>query len=90
MSAVYVPSGIAFGVTLIPPKPVSPFRNVKVERYAPGGGSNLVGDVGEVVVEEHALMSKVQTMRGEVKRINPSRVTAVAHTGLFICISLCS
>ena len=39
MSAVYVPSAIAFGVTLMPPNPVSPFRKVKLERYVPGGGS---------------------------------------------------
>jgi hypothetical protein len=54
--AANVPSGIAVGETLIPPNPVSPFRNVKVDRYVPGGGSNLVGDVGE----EHAPMSIVQ------------------------------
>jgi hypothetical protein len=84
MSAVYVPSGIAFGVTLMPPNPVSPFRKVKVERYVPGGGSSLVGDVGEDVAEEHAPMSSAQTMRGAVKRIDPSRGTAVAHTGLFV------
>jgi hypothetical protein len=84
MSAVYVPSGIAFGVTLIPPKPVSPFRNVKVERYAPGGGSSLLGDVGEDVAEEHALMSSAQTKREAVERIHPSLSTAVAQTGLFV------
>jgi hypothetical protein len=89
MSAVNVPSGIAFGVTLIPPKPVSPLRNVNVERYVPGGGSNRVLDDGEVVVEEHALMSKVQTMSGAVKRINRSRGTAVAHISVFIGMSLC-
>jgi hypothetical protein len=29
-------------------------------------------------------MSKVQMMRGAVKRIDPSRGTAVAHTRLFV------
>jgi len=84
MSAVSVPSGTAFGVTLMPPNPVSPFKAVKVERYAPGGGSNLVGDVGEDVVEEHAPMSSAQTMNGAVKRCDPSRRAAVANTGLFV------
>ena len=32
MSAVNVPSGIAFGVTLIPAKPASPLRAAKMER----------------------------------------------------------
>jgi hypothetical protein len=50
MSAAKVPSGTAFGVTLMPPNPPSPFRGVKVERYVPGGGSSLVGEV----VDEHA------------------------------------
>jgi hypothetical protein len=68
----------------MPPNPVSPFRKVKVERYVPGGGSSLVGDVGEDVAEEHAPMSSAQTMRGAVKRIDPSRGTAVTHTGLFV------
>src|SRR5438477_12937812 len=67
MSAVNVPSGIALGVTLMPPNPPSPFRNMKVERYVPGGGSSLVGDVAE----EHAPMSMVQRMRGTAKRIDP-------------------
>jgi hypothetical protein len=53
--AANVPSGIAVGETLIPPNPVSPFRNVKVDRYVPGGGPKLVGEVGE----EHAPMSIV-------------------------------
>jgi hypothetical protein len=73
MSAVYVPSVIAFGVTLMPADPVSPFRGVKVARYAPGGGSNLVGDIVEGVVLEHAPFSSVQTMR-----------RALAHTHLFV------
>ena len=73
MSAVYVPSGIAFGVTLMPANPASPFRDVKVERYVPGGGSSLVGDIVEEVALEHAPMSSVQRMR-----------RAVAHTGRFV------
>ena len=84
MSAVNVPSGIAFGVTLMPANPASPLRDVKVERYVPGGGSSLEGDVGEDVAEEHAPMSSVQTMKGAVNRIDPSRSPAVAHTGLFV------
>jgi len=84
MSAVNVPSGMAFGVTLMPAKPVSPFRDVKVERYAPGGGSNFVGDVGRAVVDEHAPMSSVPAMRDAVKRIEPGRSITVAHTGLFV------
>ena len=86
MSAVNVPSGIAFGVTLMPANPVSPFEDVKVDRYAPGGGSNFVGDVGEDMVEEHAPMNSAQTMRRAVKKIDPSRSTAVAHTGLFVIV----
>src|SRR4051794_13946136 len=84
MSAVNVPSGIAFGVTLMPANPVSPFRGVKVERYAPGGGSSFVGDVGRAVVEEHAPMRSVQTMTGAVNRSDPSRSTNVPHTGLLV------
>jgi hypothetical protein len=67
MSAVNVPSGIAFGVTLMPANPVSPFRDVKEERYIPGGGSNLVGDMVEDVVE-HAPRNSVQMMRRAVRR----------------------
>jgi hypothetical protein len=75
---------------LMPANPVSPFSAVNVERYAPGGGSSFVGDVGEDVAEEHPPMSSGQTMRGAVKRIDPSRSTAVAHTGLFVIgISSC-
>jgi hypothetical protein len=84
MSAVNVPSGIAFGVTLMPANPVSPFRAMKVDRYVPGGGSNLAGGVVGDVVDEHAPMSTAQTMRGAVKRIDPSRVTTFANTGLFV------
>ena len=83
MSAVNVPSGIAFGVTLMPAKPVSPFRAVKVERYVPGGGSNFVGDGAEDVVEEHAPISRVQTMIGTVMRIDRSH-------GAAPCIQVCS
>ena len=43
-----------------------------------------MGDVGEDVAEEHAPMSSVAKMRGAVKRIDPSRRTAVAHKGLFV------
>jgi RNA polymerase sigma factor (TIGR02999 family) len=81
MSAAIVPSGIALGVMLMPANPVSPFRAVNVERYAPGGGSNFVGDVGEVV---HAPISSVHAMRGAVEKIDPSRSTAAAHTGPFV------
>jgi len=63
MSAVNVRSGIAFGVTLMPANPFSPFRDVKVERYAPGGGSSVVGDIVGDVVVEHAPKSSVPTMR---------------------------
>jgi hypothetical protein len=84
MSAVNVPSGIAFGVTLMPAKPVSPFSAVKVERYVPGGGSNFVGDGAEDVVEEHAPISRVQTMIGTVMRIDRSHGNAAVHTGLFV------
>jgi hypothetical protein len=58
MSAVNVPSGIAFGVTLMPAAPPGPVKILKIERYVPGGGSKLVGDV----VEEHPPMSRVQRM----------------------------
>ncbi len=84
MSAVNVPSEIGFGVTLMPANPISPFNEVKVERYAPGGGSNLVGDVGEDAVEEHAPMSSVQMMSGAVNTIERSRGTVIAHVGLFV------
>src|SRR5205814_1776733 len=73
-----------FGVTLMPANPVSPISEVKVERYAPGGGSNLVGDVVDDIVEEHAPTISVQTMKGAVNRIEPSHGTGVAHTGLFV------
>jgi hypothetical protein len=73
MSAVNVPSGIALGVTLMPANPVSPFRDVKEERYVPGGGSNLAGDIAEGDVLEHAPRSSVQMMR-----------RAVAPTDLFV------
>jgi hypothetical protein len=68
----------------MPANPVSPFSPVKVERYVPGGGSGLVGDVGEDVVEEHALMSSTQTTRGAVKSIDSSRSIAVARPSLFV------
>jgi hypothetical protein len=84
MSAVNVPSGIAFGVTLMPANPVSPITDVKAERYVPGGGSRSVGDVGEDVEEEHAPMSSVQTIEEAVEKIDPSRGTGVAHTDLFV------
>jgi hypothetical protein len=84
MSAVNVPSGIAFGVTLIPANPVSPFRGVKVERYVPGGGPNFVGDGAVDVVEEHAPMSRMPPMIGVVTRIDRSLSSAVMHTGLFV------
>jgi hypothetical protein len=85
MSAVYVPSGMVFGVTPMPANPVSPFRAVKVERYVPGGGSNGAGDVVVgVVEEEHAPMSSVQTMKGARNRIDRSRSVALAHAGLFV------
>jgi hypothetical protein len=57
----------------MPANPVSPFRDVKEERYVPGGGSNLVGDVAEGDVLEHAPRSSAQMMR-----------SAVAHTDLFV------
>src|SRR5437763_534235 len=90
-SAANVPSGIGFGVILMPANPVSPFRDVKVARYASGGGSSFVGDVGEDVAEEQAPMRSAQTMRGAVRRIDPSRGTAVARTGLFVIdiLSVC-
>jgi hypothetical protein len=75
----------------MPANPVSPLRAVNVERYEPTGGSNLVGEVGDDVVEEHAPMIKVQTTRGAVKRIDPSRPAAVAHTTLlviYVCLCL--
>src|SRR5438045_2297294 len=84
ISAVNVPPGIAFGVTLMPANPVSPITDVKAERYVPGGGSSLVGDVGEDVEEEHAPRSSVQTMEDAVVRIDPSRGTGVTHTNLLI------
>jgi hypothetical protein len=43
-----------------------------------------VGVAVEDVVEEHAPISAVQAMSGVVKRIDPSRSTALAHTGLFV------
>jgi len=57
----------------MPANPVSPFRGVKVKRYVPGGGSNLVGDIVEDVVLEHAPRSSAQIMR-----------RAVAPTDLFV------
>jgi hypothetical protein len=68
---------------LMPANPVSPFSAVKVERYAPGGGSRLVGAVAEDV-EEHAPVISVQPMSEALERIDPSRNTALAHTGLFV------
>ncbi|MEO7271761.1 MAG: sigma-70 family RNA polymerase sigma factor [Vicinamibacterales bacterium] len=61
---------------------------MNVERYAPGGGSSLVGDVGDDVVEEHAAISKAQTMRGAGKRIDPRRTTAATHTSLLSVIDM--
>jgi hypothetical protein len=43
-----------------------------------------VGDVGEDVAEEHALMSSAQQKRGAVEKIHPRLSTAVAQTGLFV------
>jgi RNA polymerase sigma-70 factor (ECF subfamily) len=43
-----------------------------------------VGDVGEDVVEEHALISSVQPMNEAADRIDPNRSTALAYTGLFV------
>jgi hypothetical protein len=56
--------------------PSSPFRFVKTERYAPGGGTNLLGVVGE----EHALLETVQSMRETAKRAEPIAESFVAHT----------
>src|SRR6266478_3023465 len=52
----------------MPPDPLSPLRLMNVERYAPGGGSSLLGDVAE----EHAPRSVVQRIRGAATRIGPT------------------
>src|SRR3954468_14114877 len=84
MSAAIVPSGTALGVMLMPANPVSPFRAVNVERYAPGGGSKLVGDVGEDVADEHAAIISAHSIRDAIKKIGRSRSTTLAHTSLFV------
>jgi hypothetical protein len=76
MSAASVPSGMGFGVILMPANPDSPFTTVKVERYVPGGGSNFVGAVGE----EHTLPSAVQSISETARRVLRSADTSVAHT----------
>jgi len=67
---------MALGVILIAANPPSPFRFVKTERYAPGGGSNLLGLVGE----EHALVKTVQSVSERAKRARPITVSLLAHT----------
>jgi hypothetical protein len=77
MSAAIVASGIAFGVMLMPANPPSPFRFVKTDRYAPGGGTDSVGVVGE----EHALVKTMQSMSEMAKRVDTITDSFVAHTG---------
>ena len=87
MSAAIVASGMAFGVMLMPANPASPFTTVKEERYAPAGGSSLVGVVGE----EHALLKTVQTMSETAKRVELITGSFVAPRGeLCIFVSIVS
>src|SRR5262245_21614972 len=80
MSAAIVPSGIGLGVMLMPTNPAPPFTAVNVARYAPGGGSNLVGEEGD---EQPPASIAHQANGSAVSRI-PSRSKLAQADGYFI------